>query len=114
TLRVTLPAFSRVHQFANDIVIGDGSGKCIIKAFHFSRGKHEVIANRRVSVGIVLRCQPELRGQAVQIWHVGIANDLRVAVILFYDEKHMPEERLARSVWVAGSADAATTTSDGE
>src|SRR6267154_6897235 len=53
-------------------------------------------------VGEILRCQPVCGSEAVQVGHVGVADDSAIAVILFNHDKHMVELRDATTRDVAG------------
>ena len=41
-----------------------------------------------MSVGVVLRRQSVLSGEAIQIWHARVADDIRIAVVFFDHEKN--------------------------
>jgi hypothetical protein len=61
--------------------LSDGAAKAVIVGDYLTRRKHEVIANRRMGGGIVLRGQAMLLGQTVQVGHRRIANHAGIAVI---------------------------------
>ena len=69
--------------------MGNSSGECVAHGFNLPVGQHEIVADGRVNVGVVLRGQAVFRSQTVQVRHGGIANHLRIAVVLFHYQEDM-------------------------
>ena len=80
-LRVGFPGLARGEEIANDVVHTDWTREGIIVGDDLTRGQHEVVADRRVSVGEILSGQAILRCQAVQIRYGGTPNHFGIAVV---------------------------------
>jgi hypothetical protein len=73
----------------------------IIVREDLASGEHEVVADRRVGVGVILRSQAVLNHQARQIWR-GRAGDTAVVGVLFDEDGHMAKEGCSRRrIWNA-------------
>ncbi len=85
---IGLPGFASGEEVTNDVIGSDRSGIGIIVGDHLARSQHEVVADGRMSVGIVAGGQAVVLRQAVEVRHGGAADDAAVAVVfLNYDER---------------------------
>ena len=92
-LLVRFPGFARSHQMAHHIIGRDRAGVAVVIGDDLARRQHEIVANRRMRIGVVLRPEAVAFGQAIQIRHRRIADDTRVVVVLFNDNKNVLENR---------------------
>ena len=95
-LRIFLPGFPGLDELANDIVVRNSVGKTIVVCDDLPGGQHEVITDRGMCVRIVALRESVSRRQAVQIRHVGIAKDARIAVVFFHHDKNVPNLPVGR------------------
>src|SRR6266567_2390511 len=95
-LGVGLEGFSCGEQVADNVVLRKSAAQTVVVGDGLAGGEHEVIADRRMSVGVVLRGQTILGGQAIQVWHRRASDDTGVAVVLLENDKHVGAERHRR------------------
>ncbi len=93
---VRAPAFSILFQLANDVVYIDRVG-VIIPGSAFvdglSCGQHKIVADGRMSIGVVGSRYTVLGGQAIQERHCRIADDAAEVLIFFDHDEDVIEVR---------------------
>jgi len=77
----------------DDVVDANCSCIRIVAGDELAGGEHEVVADGGMKVRVVLRGQSVLRGEAVQVGHSGVADDLGIAAVFFDDQHDMSEGR---------------------
>ena len=90
-LRVRLPGPSGLEQLPDDVVVGHDRRVVVVVGDDLPDVHHEVVADGRVGVRIVLRREPVLLRQAVEIRHRRAADHIRVVGVLLRDDEHVPE-----------------------
>src|SRR5438270_9818947 len=90
-LFVGLPGFAGGEKVPNHIVGSYRAGKAVVVGDDLSGGHHEVVANRRMRVGVILSRQAVLARETVQVWHRTIANNTRVIRVLFHYNENVAE-----------------------
>ena len=88
-LRITLPRLARAEQMAHDVIHIHRSGEGVVIGNDLAGSQHEVIADRGMSIGEILRGQRVLRREAIEEWHGGIADDAGKAMVLFQNNHHV-------------------------
>jgi len=58
-----------------------------------SGGEVKVVVDRRVRIGVVLPRYATVRGKLVEIWHVRVADDIVVALVLLDHNEDVPDFR---------------------
>src|SRR5712692_515514 len=65
----------------------------VVVSDNLSGGEHEIVADRRMGVGVILRGEPVLRRQTVEVGHGRTADHARIVGILFHHNKDVPSLR---------------------
>lgn len=53
-------------------------------------GEHEIVADGRMDIGVIVRGQRILLGQTVEVWHGRAADHAGVAVVFLDQKEDMP------------------------
>jgi len=69
TFCVRFEGLSSREQVANDVVLCDRAAHAVVIRNNSTGGQHEIVANRRMRICIVLRGQAVFICQAVQVRH---------------------------------------------
>jgi len=90
-LRVRLPRLAGREEPPDDVVVRHDARIIVVVGDDFPDRHHEVVADRRVRIGVILRREPVLLGQTVEVRHRGAADDARIIVVLFHHDKDVVE-----------------------
>ena len=71
---ICLERLSRSKQVAYDIILRERAAETVVIGDDLTGGEHEVIADRRVGIRIILGRQTIFFGQTVEVRHGRIAN----------------------------------------
>jgi len=91
---VRLPGFACNEELADDVVFGDGEGvrrAGVDQRERLSGGELEIVWDRGMRVGEVVCRQAELVGEAVQVGHRGISNNVGVVGVFLDDDEYVAE-----------------------
>src|SRR6266404_3613531 len=86
---VTLPRHAMQQQMADDVINVVAGGGVVPKSHTLASADAHHVGKRVVNVGIVLRRDGILFGERVEIRHIGVADNLFIAVILLGDDPNV-------------------------
>src|SRR5687768_14691043 len=92
-LRIRLPRLTREIHLANDVVDRYRTGEVTVVGYVLASRHQEIISDRRLRVGIVIRRQSVTVRERLEIRHCRTANRILIPLILEDDNEHMIELR---------------------
>ena len=91
--RVRLPRLPGCHEVPDDVVVRDDPRVVVVVRDDLADGHHEVVTDRRVRIGVVLRRQTVLLGQTLEVRHGRAVGHSRIGGVLLDHHDDMPEQR---------------------